>query len=91
MLKIDRRFENEAQKKEFILECEAGFLRQTDRLCDLILGGNERVVTLSGPTCSGKTVTSNNLARSVGLAGRRMLRISIDDYYRDRSELIAEA
>ena len=91
MLRIDRRFENEAQKKEFILECEAGFLRQTDRLCDLILGGNERVVTLSGPTCSGKTVTANNLAGSVSRAGLRMIQISIDDYYRNRSDLIAEA
>ena len=91
MLRIDRHFETEAQKREFILECEAGFLRQTDRLADLILTGNERVVTLSGPTCSGKTVTADNLARSVSHAGRSMIQISIDDYYRDRSELIAEA
>ncbi|MBQ3100691.1 MAG: hypothetical protein IJC50_06855 [Clostridia bacterium] len=92
MLIIDRRFTNEMQKREFITECENDFLRMMESLTSSILeNGDMRVVTLSGPTCSGKTVTAERISRAVEKAGRRMIRISIDDYYRDRSELIAEA
>ena len=89
MLIIDRRFTNEMQKREFITECENDFLRMMESLTSSILeNGDMRVVTLSGPTCSGKTVTAERISRAVEKAGRRMIRISIDDYYRDRSELL---
>lgn len=91
MLIVDRRFANEMQKREFITECENDFSRMMDNLTASILNGDARIVTLSGPTCSGKTVTAERISRAVTAAGRRMIQISIDDYYRGRDDLIAEA
>lgn len=92
MLIINRSFLNEAQKQAFVNECEFKFSQTMDSLTDVIIAKpEERVITLSGPTCSGKTVTAANISRAVTRAGRRMCQISIDDYYRDRDELIAEA
>lgn len=92
MLNINRSFANEMQKQAFVNECELGFARTMEDLTEAILANDdERVITLSGPTCSGKTVTAFNISRAVTRKGRRMVQISIDDYYRDRNDLIAEA
>lgn len=92
MLNIDRRFAHELQKQEFVTECENDFSRRMKELTSSILKNNDqRVVTLSGPTCSGKTVTAERISRAVTTSGCRMIQISIDDYYRDRSDLIEEA
>ncbi len=91
MLNIDRSFANEIQKQAFVNECELEFARTMESLTDAILANDdERVITLSGPTCSGKTVTAFNISRAVTRKGRSMVQISIDDYYRDRDDLIAE-
>lgn len=92
MLIINRSFANEMQKQAFINACELNFTATMNSLTDAIIARpEERVVTLSGPTCSGKTVTAFNISRAVTRAGRRMVQISIDNYYRDRSDLIADA
>ena len=85
-------FINEIQKQGFVNECELKFSRVMNGMTDAILAKpEERVITLSGPTCSGKTITARNIARSVTRAGRRMYEISIDDFYRPRDEMNAEA
>ncbi len=92
MLNINRSFANEMQKQAFVDSCETDFTRTMESLTEAILANDdERVITLSGPTCSGKTVTAFNISRAVTRKGRRMVQISIDDYYRDREDLIAEA
>lgn len=92
MLVINQSFANEMQKQAFVNECEFKFSQTMDALTDAITAKpEERIITLSGPTCSGKTVTAANISRAVTRAGRRMCRISIDDYFRDRDALIAEA
>ena len=85
-------FANEMQKQAFVNMCELKFARRMDRLTDLIVARpDERMITLSGPTCSGKTVTAHNISRAVTRAGRIMYQISIDDFYRSRAELNREA
>ena len=92
MLIQNRRFANEMQKQGFVNECELNFSLKMDAVTDAVLSKpEERVITLSGPSCAGKTVTSGRIARAVTRAGRRMVRISIDDFYRPRSLLHAEA
>lgn len=88
----DQRFVNEMQKQAFVNECELVFMRKMNELTDTIIAKpEERIITLSGPSCSGKTITSRNIARAVTRAGRKMYQISIDNFYRSREDLNAEA
>ena len=92
MISQNRVFANEIQKQAFVNLCELQFSRKMRELTDAIIADpDERMITLSGPTCSGKTVTSRNISHAVTRTGRRMIEISIDDFYRDRSELNREA
>ena len=88
----DRSLVTETEKKIFVNECEAIFKRKMLDLTDTIIANpEERVITLSGPSCSGKTVTSRNIARDVTRTGRQMFQISIDDFFRPREDLNNEA
>ncbi len=69
------------EASEFILSCENTFenkLRQTAR--DILLRGN-KLITLSGPTCSGKTTTAKILVEEIERKGHSAVVISIDDFY----------
>jgi len=80
------------QKQAFVNECEVRFMRRMNDLTDAIIKNpDERVITLSGPTCSGKTIAARYITRTVTRAGRHMLQVSIDDFYRSRELLIKEA
>ncbi|MBQ7161211.1 MAG: hypothetical protein IJR90_05845 [Clostridia bacterium] len=88
----NRVFANEIQKQGFVNLCEFEFSRKMDALTDVIISNpDKRMITLSGPTCSGKTVTARNITHVVTRAGRKMFQLSIDDFYRDREELNREA
>lgn len=50
-----------------------------------------RFVALAGPTCSGKTTTARLLKDALKQDGRRVVMISIDDFFYDRATLAAEA
>jgi len=49
----------------------------------ILEGGNVTTVALSGPSCSGKTTTAKKLEAILSGAGRRIVPISIDDFYLD--------
>lgn len=88
----DRIFLNDNQKREFINECERAFENQINLIIDNIKLRQEiKVLTLSGPTCSGKTITAQKLTGELTTAGKRVYKISIDDFYRNRNEIINEA
>lgn len=44
-----------------------------------------RIITLSGPTCSGKTTTAKKLIRRITEAGYHAVVMSIDDFFLDRT------
>ncbi len=43
-----------------------------------------KIITLSGPTCSGKTTTANKLIRMITESGYHAVVMSIDDFFLDR-------
>lgn len=51
---------------------------------DHVAGGAVRMLTLSGPTCSGKTTTANHLIRQIENVGYHAVVLSIDDFFLDR-------
>lgn len=85
-------FSSEEEKKNYVHACDADFESRLDtvvkQICDL---EGLRYLTLSGPTCSGKTTASEKLISEFAERGRAVKIISLDDFFRDRSELIAEA
>ncbi len=44
-----------------------------------------KIITLSGPTCSGKTTTANKLIRMITESGYHAVVMSIDDFFIDRA------
>lgn len=89
ILKAPTFFEKEEEKIEFILGCEKDFeerLSSTVRL--LSEGGDTRVVTLSGPTCSGKTTAARKLIKELSRCGKKVSVISLDDFYYDNTRLL---
>jgi len=53
--------------------------RQIDRTPE-----DPKIITLSGPTCSGKTTTANKLIERITDAGYQAVVMSIDDFFLDR-------
>lgn len=92
MLTINKTFTDENDKLRFVSESEARFIAELDRVAQAVREEEGlKVVTLSGPSCSGKTTTAETLIYDWNKLGKRVLVISIDDFFRDRTDLLAEA
>ena len=85
-------FGGEAEKRKYVASCEAAFEAALDGAVGRLLREQDcRILTLSGPTCSGKTTTARKLISEFSEAGRRVHVVSIDDFYYDRALLIERA
>lgn len=73
--------------KKYIEDCENEYKSDVARAFDKTLGSN--IITLSGPSCSGKTTTSKILDNEYAKIGKTLHAISIDDFYIDRDVLDA--
>lgn len=77
----------EYEKSEFVLSCEKKFdvrlKHALTRITDEALSYERRsIVTLSGPSCSGKTTTAGKLISEISSMGKRVFIISFDDFFR---------
>ncbi len=86
--KINREIET-AGPIEFINVCEARHNRQLAELGQLIEDDIEdiRLICVAGPSSSGKTTFANRLRIELLSRGIRPIRISIDDYYKERKDI----
>ena len=92
MIKYDLNFLCEDEKEAFVSECENDFKRRLIESVSSVAEDDKiKLVTLSGPTCSGKTTTADALVKEFAKRGRRVCIISADDYFRERSTLVEEA
>ena len=82
---------NEEEKKEFVLKCENEFEAQLEKASEFIAENNSRIITLSGPTCSGKTTTASRFISALQNKGGKVGVISIDDFYKSRKQLEKES
>jgi len=80
---------NRERARDFIQTAEALHNRKIAELANKIsLRGNQaKVVMISGPTSSGKTTFTKKLALSLKSLGLKPVHISLDDYYRERSDI----
>lgn len=87
-LRIKYEFDSEEEKKVMIEACEHRFGSQIDAIMQIIKSHKYlSVLTLCGPTCSGKTTICRRLTESLSGEGRCVKLISIDDFFKDREEL----
>ena len=87
MKKINVFFSNEEEKKQFVMECEHDF---ESRLCEVSAEAVKqcsKILLLSGPTCSGKSTLARKIISDFEKLGKRVLVISIDDFFKDRIEV----
>ena len=70
--------------------CEAEYRAAVEAACDIAAAGGS-IITLSGPTCSGKTTTARILDDAFLQRGQELHTISIDDFYLNRKFLAERA
>ena len=75
----------------YIAVCEASFENRLRAVCREAAAGGRRILTLAGPSCSGKTTTAEMLKQEFAAIGKHLHTISIDDFYYDRDVLIARS
>ncbi|MBE6695064.1 MAG: hypothetical protein E7587_01275 [Ruminococcaceae bacterium] len=92
MLNARTSFSGEEDKRAYVAECEKKFEHALDCAVEKIISAeSNRIITLSGPSCSGKTTTANKIVSEFEERGKRVHVISIDDFYYDRDYLIKQA
>lgn len=82
MIKIEAQISNDESAKRFVDICEAEFHDNVVAVADEVVGMS-RVITLTGPTCSGKTTAASILTDEIERRGKIARVLSIDDFYRD--------
>ncbi len=76
--------QSETDALAFVLMGEQTFRKSLAEAMDVIVHRNhKRILTVSGPSCSGKTTASERLMEEMRLNGDTAVRISIDDFFRD--------
>lgn len=73
-----------------VAEAEDAFNAQIARVAEELSADSEtRILSMAGPTCSGKTTAAARLSEKLQALGRRAVALSIDDFYLDRSVIDA--
>ncbi len=92
MIKAKLRFQNEEEKKKYVEECDARFEAELDGVMKKICNRDDlKYLTLTGPTCSGKTTASKKLISEFAERGKKIKIISLDDFFKDQDQLEEEA
>ncbi len=92
MIKSRTSFSGENDKREYVLSCEAVFEKSLDDATSSIVSDpDNRIITLSGPSCAGKTTTAKKIVSDFKERGYNVHTVSIDDFYYDRDFLIARS
>lgn len=70
-----------AKAKERIARDEAAYQAGIDRAREIVLEKKARFIFLAGPSCSGKTTTSQRLIDALKEVGMRVASFSTDDFF----------
>lgn len=82
------KYANKKQEAEFVNICETKHNQQLAKLGDSIINNIDdiRLIGIAGPSSSGKTTFSIRLKIELMSRGLKPVMISIDDYYKPKSE-----
>ena len=76
--------------REFIRVNEALQEHRVAQIAQQFVESGARVVLIAGPSSSGKTTFANRLNIALRVHGLRPVKLSLDDYYRNRADLPKE-
>ena len=76
--------------REFIRVSEALQERKIQSIADQFIASGARLILVAGPSSSGKTTFAHRLTIALRVQGLRPVKISLDDYYRNRDDLPLE-
>ena len=86
MYYIQRNIRTPEEGAAFVRICEENFQFRLHQLVRRAIYDNlPEVITLSGPTCSGKTTTARKLTAEITAAGKNAMVLSIDDFFYERT------
>ena len=78
----------EQTRRQWIEACEKQYTDQIAAAVTALLAvPHLQIVTVTGPTCSGKTTTAHLLTAALEDAGRHVFPVSFDDFFKNRAEL----
>ncbi|MBQ8088947.1 MAG: nucleoside kinase [Clostridia bacterium] len=81
----------EHRLREFIRVNEALQERRIQEIADQFIDSGARLMLIAGPSSSGKTTFAHRLSIALRVHGLRPVKLSLDDYYRNRDTLPREA
>ncbi len=92
MIQAKTSFQNDEEMRAYILEAETLYNDRLSEAAAYILSQKEhRIITLSGPSCSGKTTTGRKLIERLFAVGERVHLVSLDDFFLPRDLLLSRA
>ena len=71
-------FKSKTDLENSVNEAEARFHEQICDVAEALVGDNTRILSLAGPSCSGKTTASHLLCRELKRMGKHAEAFSID-------------
>lgn len=85
---IDKIITSPDETREFVRSSEIDFdCRLSKTIRSIVRDKDVRCITLSGPTCAGKTTAAHKLVDEIRESGRNAKIISIDDFFRASGEI----
>lgn len=86
MITVNKTSFSREEAATLVARSEARFADSMETLIFHLLSHTDtECVTLSGPTCSGKTTMANKLTDSITKAGKCAVVLSIDDFFKNRT------
>ena len=76
--------------RDLVRVSEAIHERSIAAIADQVVRSGARVALIAGPSSSGKTTFAHRLIIALRALGLRPMKLSLDDYYRDRADLPLE-
>lgn len=73
--------------QKYIRDTDRDFAMRLSHIAKAVSRRNARLISLSGPTCSGKTTAARLLEREIETYGGEVHTVSIDDFYYSRDYL----
>lgn len=76
--------------EDFIRRNDIYIDNNTMNVAEEIVRRKKQMIFLGGPSSSGKTTTSRKLALYLNALGKKTIKISLDDYYKELDEITAD-
>lgn len=75
------------QPEEVIAQAEAAYHEKLCVICDAAIQEDKSIILVTGPSASGKTTSAKRIGAILESRGKKVTRISLDNFYRNKDTL----